>query len=85
MVTGFYVVDLAQRGLWDQAQRFLDGIHRANALPMNSEPWSFAEYVHGKELTARGTQFQAWSAAAAIMGHAALAGQALFRQEPEDA
>ena len=81
MVTGFYVVDLAQRGYQDQAWNFLQGIHRANALPMNDEPWSFPEYVHGRELTAKGTQYQAWSAAAAVMGHAALAGQPLFRQE----
>jgi len=85
MVTGFYVVDLAKRGLRDQASRFLDGIHRANSLPMNGEPWSFPEYVHGLKLTANGTQYQAWSAAAAIMGHAALAGQPLFRQEQGDA
>ena len=81
MVTGFYVVDLAQRGHREQARRFLQGIHRANALPMNDKPWSFPEYVHGRELTAKGTQYQAWSAAAAVMGHAALLGQALFRQE----
>lgn len=85
MVTGFYVVDLAQRGLRDQASRFLDGIHRANALPMNGEPWSFPEYIHGRKLTAKGTQYQAWSAAAAVMGHAALAGQPLFKQEQGDA
>lgn len=85
MVTGFYVVDLAQRGYRDQALAYLQGIHRANALPMDGEPWSFPEYVHGRELTAQGTRYQAWSAAAAVMGHAALAGQALFRQEQEDA
>jgi len=85
MVTGFYVVDLVKRGHRDKAWRFLQGIHRANALPMNGEPWSFPEYVHGRELTAKGTQYQAWSAAAAIMGHAALAGQPLFRQDQGDA
>lgn len=85
MVTGFYVVDLAQRGYQNQAWRFLDGIHRANALPMNGEPWSFPEYVHGQKLTAKGTPYQAWSAAAAVMGHAALTGHVLFRQEQENA
>jgi hypothetical protein len=82
MVTGFYVVDLARRGLQEQAARFLDGVHRANALPMNGEPWSFPEYVHGRDLVAKGTQYQAWSAAAAVMGQAALAGRSLFKQEP---
>jgi len=85
MVTGFYVVDLVKRGHRDQAWRFLQGIHRANALPMNGEPWSFPEYVHGRELTAKGTQYQAWSAAAAVMGHTALEGQPLFRQDQGDA
>jgi hypothetical protein len=79
MVTGFYVCDLARRGAQREAQRFLQGVNRANALPMDEEPWGFAEYVHGKDLTPRGTKRQGWSAAAAIMGERALDGQMPFR------
>lgn len=78
MVTGFYVCDLARRGLQEHAQRFLDGINRANALPMEGEPWGFAEYIHGRDLTPGGTRHQGWSAAAAIIGQSALDGQAPF-------
>ncbi|MEA3641646.1 MAG: glycogen debranching protein [Lamprobacter sp.] len=78
MVTGFYVCDLARRGLQQDAQRFLDGINQANALPMDGEPWGFAEYIHGRDLTPGGTRHQGWSAAAAIIGWHALDGQAPF-------
>ena len=78
MVTGFYVCDLARRGQREQAQRFLDGINRAIALPMDDEPWGFAEYIHGRDLTPGGTRHQGWSAAAAIIGQHALDGQAPF-------
>ena len=80
MVTGFYVADLAARGLEEKAGMFLDGIHRANALEMDGKPWSFPEYVHGREFTAAGTRLQGWSAAAAIIGHHALAGQPFLRR-----
>jgi glycogen debranching enzyme len=79
MITGFYVADLAKRGRQDRASKFLDAIHRANALEMGGEPWCFPEYVHGKNLTPGGTSHQGWSAAAAVIGHAALAGALLFR------
>jgi hypothetical protein len=79
MITGFYVADLARRGCVDEARTFLDGIHRANALPMDGEPWSFPEFVHGRNLTAGGTRHQGWSAAAAVMGHHALQGDRVFR------
>jgi glycogen debranching enzyme len=78
IVTGFYVCDLARRGHRQEAQRFLEGVHNANALPMDSEPWGFAEYIHGKDLAAQGTRRQGWSAAAAVMGQHALGGQTLF-------
>lgn len=79
MVTGFYVADLAQRGLEDDARRYLNAVHRANALEMNGEPWSFPEYVHGQKLTPGGTQHQGWSAAGAIIGHHAIAGETILR------
>ena len=82
MVTGFYVADLAARGLEEKASLFLDEIHRANGLEMDGKPWSFPEYVHGRKFTAGGTRLQGWSAAAAIIGHHALAGQALLRGAP---
>jgi hypothetical protein len=78
MVTAFYVCDLARRGLQHEARRFLDGINCANALPMDGEPWGFAEYIHGRDLTPGGTRHQGWSAAAAIIGQHALDGQAPF-------
>ncbi|NIR30600.1 MAG: hypothetical protein GWN21_08680 [Gammaproteobacteria bacterium] len=79
MVTGFYVADLAQRGEHAAARRYLVGIHRANALPMDGETWSFPEFVHGREYTAGGTRHQGWSAAAAVIGHHALRGARVIR------
>jgi glycogen debranching enzyme len=79
MITGFYVADLAQRGKQARARDFLNGIHRANALEMDGEPWSFPEYVHGRTHIAEGTRHQGWSAAAAVIGHHALQGRAVFR------
>lgn len=74
MITGFYVADLAQRGDQERARRYLDGIHRANALPMSGKDWSFPEFIHGKKHTPGGTSPLAWSAAAAVIGHHALEG-----------
>jgi glycogen debranching enzyme len=79
MVTGFYVCDLARRGREREARRFLEAVHRANALPMDDEPWGFAEYIHGKDLTPRGTRQQGWSAAAAVMAQRAVEGRRLLR------
>jgi len=84
MVTGFYVADLAARGQHALAQRYLAGIHRANALPMDGEPWSFPEYVHGRKFTAGGTRNQGWSAAAAVIGYHALKGTPLLRGDDHD-
>ena len=61
-----------------------EGIHRANALPMDGEAWSFPEYVHGKRFTAGGTRNQGWSAAAAVIGHHALEGTPLLRRNDDD-
>jgi glycogen debranching enzyme len=74
MVTGFYAVSLAARGKMDLANRYRDGIHRANASPMEDQSWSFPEYLHGKRHTAGGKSPMAWSAAAAIMAEQACAG-----------
>jgi len=80
MITGFYCADLARRGERDLANSFLNGIHAANAMEMDGEPWGFPEYVHGKKISPGGTRRQCWSAAAAIIGHQALEdGRNIFR------
>lgn len=79
MVTGFYVADLAHRQKHEEAGRYLQAIHRANALPMDGEDWGFPEFVHGRELTPGGTRHQGWSAAGAIIAHHALEGDAVLR------
>ena len=79
MLTGFYVADLAKRGRQDEARRYLSAVHRGNRLEMDGEAWSFPEYIHGRDLTPGGTRHQGWSAAGAIIGHHALAGDRAFR------
>lgn len=79
MITGFYVADLARRQQTEEARKYLQAIHRANALVMDGEAWSFPEFVHGSKFTPGGGRLQGWSAAAAIIGHHALDGQAVFR------
>ena len=79
MITGFYVADLARRKRTDDARKHLDAIHRANAMEMNGEDWAFAEFIHGQKLVTGGTCHQGWSAAAAVIGHHALAGGSVFR------
>jgi hypothetical protein len=79
MVTGFYVADLAQRQHSAAARRYLDAVHRANALPMDGEPWGFAEFINGRTHEPGGTRQLGWSAAGAVIGHHALQGQRLLR------
>jgi GH15 family glucan-1,4-alpha-glucosidase len=79
MVTGFCACDLARRGRMQKAQRLVEAINRANAMPMDGVPWGFAEYIHGKELKPQGTKHQGWSAAAAVMAQRTLDGGTLFR------
>jgi hypothetical protein len=83
MVTGFYVADLARRQRTTEARKFLQAIHRANAMTMEGEDWGFPEFVHGQKLTPGGTRHQGWSAAAAIIGHQALDGKHLFRSDDD--
>jgi hypothetical protein len=85
MVTGFYVADLARRQHTAEARKYLQAIHRGNALAMDGEAWGFPEFVHGQKLTPGGTRHQGWSAAAAIIGHQALEGQHVFRIDDRDA
>lgn len=79
MLTGFYVADLARRKRMSDARKYLAAIHRANAMEMDGEDWAFAEFIHGQKLVAGGTCHQGWSAAAAVIGHHALAGETVFR------
>jgi len=79
MLTGFYAADLAQRGETRMARRYLAAVHRANAMEMDGEPWSFPEYVHGRDLTPGGSRQQGWSAAGAVLAHHALEGARIFR------
>ncbi len=61
MVTGFYVADLALRGETEKAERYLAGIHGANAMSMDDQPWAFPEYVNGSDFSAGGNRNQCWS------------------------
>jgi hypothetical protein len=78
MVTGFYVADLAARGRHDAARRYLDAVHRANAVSMDGAPWAFPEYLHGQTFAPGGTRHQGWSAAGAIIGSRAIDGRPPF-------
>lgn len=84
MITGFYVAALAKRGKLKMAEEFLKGIHCANALESGGEPWSFPEFIHGRDLTPSGTLHQGWSAGGAIIGEHALRGELPFRIEDHD-
>jgi len=79
MITGFYVADLARRKRTKEAVKYLQGIHRANAMSMEDEAWGFPEYVNGRKLVPGGTRRQGWSAAAALIGQHALEGRCIFR------
>ena len=79
MISGFYVADLAKRGKTAEAEKYLTAIHQANMLGMQDGQWGFYEFLHGKSLQAGGTQYQAWSAAGALIGHYALQDKAVFR------
>jgi len=81
MVTGFHAASLAQRGQREEALRFLDGVHRANRLAVDGQPWSFPEFVHGKTHEPGGVKRMAWSAAGAILAHCVLEGTPVL-QDP---
>lgn len=78
MITGFYAADLALRGMTEDAQAYLHGIHQANSMCMDDNEWSFPEYVHGKNFQPGGNSFQCWSASAALVAHYALQGKEVF-------
>lgn len=78
VVTGFFACSLAQRGELEQARRFLDGVHRANASEMEGARWCFPEFLHGKEHTPGGAARIGWSAAAAVLASRYVDGERLF-------
>ena len=78
LISGFYIADMVQNGEIEKARVFLADLHRANHMSMNNEPWSFPEYIHGKNLTPGGNRHQGWSASAALMGHYAIQGKKVF-------
>ena len=79
LINGFYVADLARRQRSELGQTFLQGIHAANALSMEGEPWAFAEYLNGQTLQPGGSRHQGWNAAAAVIAQHTLEGRELFR------
>jgi len=78
MVTGFYVADLAARGKTALAERYLEGLTRANALAMDGRDWGFPEYLHGQRHTPGGTPRLGWSAAAQVIAQQAINGEAVI-------
>lgn len=78
LISGFYIADMVQNGELEKARIFLADLHRANRMSMNNEPWSFPEFIHGKNFTPGGNQHQGWSASAALMGHYAIQGKKGF-------
>lgn len=77
MLSGFYVADRVRRDP-AAAATILHDIHRANALPLDDEPWGFPEYLHGRTFAPGGTPCLGWSAAGAIIGECAMQGRPLF-------
>jgi len=79
MLSGFYVYDLCQRGLYKLANEYTNSINRANNLEYHEMKPSFPEFLHGQTLHPGGTLQQGWSAAASVISHHALLGEKLFR------
>lgn len=78
LISGFYIADMVENGELEKARLFQIDLHRANRMSMNNEPWSFPEFIHGKNFTPGGNQHQGWSASAALMGHYAIQGKKVF-------
>ncbi len=78
LISGFAIADMVQNGELEKARTFLADLHRANRMSMNNEPWSFPEFIHGKNFTPGGNRHQGWSASAALMGHYAIQGKKVF-------
>lgn len=72
LITGLYAADLAARGDKERAEKFLYGACEANSKTDNTGKPLFPEFIHGRTFEPGGTTFQAWSAAAYIIGYQAL-------------
>jgi hypothetical protein len=87
MVNGFYAASLAKRGKPERARRFLEAVHDANRRPAAEEPggeekpWSFPEFLHGRNFTPGGVHPMGWSAAGALIADAYVDGRRLFDLE----
>lgn len=84
MVSGFYVVDYAQRGMLEKAQQLQAAIVDANRGRSADENAEFPEFLHGQTFEPGGTRMMAWSAAGEILGQAAIDGRKLFLDELPD-
>ena len=84
LISGFYIADMVQNGELEKAGRYLADLHRANRMDMNDQPWSFPEFIHGKNFTPGGNRHQGWSASAALMGHYALQGKKVFNIDEDN-
>lgn len=85
LVTGLYASDLARRGQTTLAERYLDGLHRANARPAGDhDEWAFPEFLHGQTHEPGGTLRMAWNGAVAVIAHHAIEGKDPFHPaQPE--
>lgn len=79
MINGFYVYDLCQRGKFELAQDYTNGIDEANAKAYENQEPGFAEFLNGMNMAPGGTVLQGWSAAATVIAHHSLLGKRLFR------
>jgi len=78
MLSGFYAADLALRGKLDRAGRYLDGIAAANRMEREDHPWSFPEFVNGRNFTPGGNIGQCWSGSAYLMAYHGLQNKPVF-------
>ncbi len=84
LISGFYIADMVQNKETEKAEKYLADLHRGNRMDMNGQPWSFPEFIHGKNFTPGGNQYQGWSASAALMGHYALQGKKVFNIDEDN-
>lgn len=84
LISGFYIADMVENDEPEKAGKYLTDLHRANRMSMDKKPWSFPEFIHGKNFTAGGNRHQGWSASAALMGHYALQGKKVFTIHDDD-
>lgn len=72
-VGGFWALALARLGLMDEAREAVQRLADVNAL----DDWRFTEWLHGATLAPMGMAGQSWNAAAYLLAHRALGGEAV--------